>query len=70
MAEDYSKHLELIRQLRELGALSVSVGTVSVTFPPLVREPAAEELPPVDDKAWEEMRKKIWEQENYFSSGG
>ncbi len=64
---DYASHLALVRQLRDLGAVKVSVGDVHVEFaappaPPAVEEGLLEEDP--------EAQRREWERLQYFSSRG
>lgn len=65
---DHSSHLALIRQLRDLGAVKVSVGDLHVEFggPPAVQEDPHSEPP---EESEEEQRRQ-WERIQYFSSRG
>lgn len=63
---DYASHLALVRQLRDLGAVKISVGDLHVEFGGL---PAAETEEGLLEEDPEKQRRE-WERLQYFSSRG
>lgn len=70
---DYAKHLDLIRQLREMGAVKVSVGDVVVEFSgrPVEADEEVQLRPALPDtQAQEEQALREWQALQYHSSRG
>lgn len=71
--QDYANHLEAVRQLREMGAVRVTIGDLSVEFaglPPTEDEPEGVLFGPAADKAREAEQLEEWRRLQYHSSRG
>ena len=72
MDTDYAKHLEFIRQLRELGAVKVSMGDMTVEFGPSYLGAVAptQDMPEgvLDLDRLAELEAKALERLQYYSS--